>query len=279
MNACASRPSAWCAALAVLVLALCVGGGHVSGDEAGPEQAVRVRYLKDRDGEALVAAVPAAHPTGWLAARAAGKPTPAGFDATSPQAEASVVPTLIALAADDLPAARRASSRADQSSRAIDVRYVGALVRARGGDAAGAMGRLMAPPVYQGESDAFALALLGAAADPDDLAVLGDVLRRSVERAAARGRNAAVRALAEAALALRPPGLDRILVRALRALRRVEAIDEAQGLLQSLREASDVPTSVLLATERAWSASQSGAREEVAQRLAENHRTAASVTY
>lgn len=269
MSAFSSRPAACRTTLVVWVLLGLLGGGAGFAEDGGPEQAVRVRYLKDRDAEALVAAVPAAHPTGWLAARAAGQPPPAGFDASTPRAEASVVPTLIALGADDLPAARRASSRADQSSRAIDVRYVGALVRARGGDAAGAMGRLMAPPVYQGTGDAFALALLGAAAEAEDLAVLGDVLRRSVERAAARGRNAAVRALAEAALALRPPGLDRILVRALRALRRVEAIDEAKGLLQSLRDASGVPTSVLLATERAWSASQSGAREEVAQRLAE----------
>ena len=47
-----------------------------------------------------------------------------------------------------------------------------ALVRLRRGDDAGAIGRLLAPPVFRWQEDAFGLALLGAALPPDDRRML-----------------------------------------------------------------------------------------------------------
>ena len=194
-----------------------------AADDLGPE--ARRRFLETRDAQALLAAFPADRAVSgpWLdLARMAAGRAPASLkpDATGLDALPAVVLSLRELALADADAAAR---RAD-SGGGVPAAWATALVLLRRGDDAGAVGRLLAPPLFAWDQDAFPLALLAAALHPDD--------RRMLERAAARLRIAAIVATAQAAVAVDPRSAARALVLAVRALRRGLRLDAAEDLLR-----------------------------------------------
>jgi tetratricopeptide (TPR) repeat protein len=211
----------------------------------------RTAFLEKRDAGALHAALAAQLPAGQaertMAAWAAGlEPAPAAV-----QSEGGPVPALRALRAGDLPGARRAAARADLSGTGIALRWVGALLRVQSGDDSGALGRLMAPPGFLWSTDAYALALLGAALPDEARTVLVETARQAVLRAASRGRVPALLQLSEALVAFDPARAAPALVHTLRALRRQAAPVEAGSLLARAFHAGVDPSHPTLAIELA----------------------------
>ncbi len=211
----------------------------------------RGAFLEKRDAAALHATLAQqlapGHAERTMAAWAAGlEPAKATV-----QSEGGPVPALRALRAGDLPGARRAAARADLSGTGIALRWVGALLRVQSGDDAGALGRLMAPPGFRWTTDAYALALLGAALPDAARTVLVEAARQAVLRAAARGRVPALLQLSEALVAFDPARAAPAMVHTLRALRRKAAPVEAGSLLARAFRAGVAPTHPALAIELA----------------------------
>ena len=239
-------------ALRLILCALLLTAPRVAAaEESKSLMDARAAFLASRDAAALhgalAGALPAGHAERTMAAWAAGvEPAPAEV-----RSEGGPVPALRALRAGDLPAARRAAARADLSGTGIALRWVGALLRVQSGDDAGALGRLMAPPGFRWSTDAYALALLGAALPDDARTVLMAAARQAVLRAAARGRVPALLQLAEALVAFDPARAARALVHTLRALRRRAAPVEAGGLLARAFQSGASRTDPALAIELA----------------------------
>jgi len=192
--------------------------------------AVRRTFLRGRNVKRLLAELEVLRPAPAadvlaLARLAAGQ---AIAPAALQQDDLALTRVAAAFRASDLPAARAAVAAAP---RAAPTAWAGALVHLRRGDDAGAVGSLLAPPLFRWEIDAFPLALLAAALPPDDRAMLAAGGGVALARAAARGRVAALRSTALGLAALGPQaGLDALVV-AVRALRRAGEVEEARALL------------------------------------------------
>jgi tetratricopeptide (TPR) repeat protein len=242
-------------------LALWLGAGAARAGDAGPggvPVAARQRFLASRDPEALLAARPpvTADPVWDLVLMAAGR-APASQPADA-QGRAALPAVVLALRRLDLDGAEQAVQRADRGDRSgLPAAWVHALVLLRRGDDAGAVGRLLAPPLFAWDRDAFGLALLGVALQQDDRRMLAAGARAALLRAAARGRQEALVATAEAAAAVDRAEAPRALVLALRALRRSGRAEQARGLLAfAARVGVDVkrPAVALEAALLAWEA-------------------------
>lgn len=231
------------ALLAVLVM------GTVASADDGALHRAEARYLRDRDAGALHRALQA-DATHAGTTRLALAAWAADVEPTLTDAPA-LVQAVAALRRGELSPARRLASRAETESRGIAATWLGALVRARSGDDAGAQGRLMAPPLFGWSAHAFELALLGAALPASDRDVLAALARQTLRRAAGRARVPAVHSLSMALAALDPARAPELLVEGLRALRRSGSRREAESLLQSAESAGLDVTGGAVARERA----------------------------
>ena len=218
---------------AVLLLAIVMAwtGGRARAADR-PPPGVRDRFVATRDAQALLAALPAGGPgaTPWrdLALMATGQaPGPSQPDAEGLAALPSVVLALRELALDD---ATRAARKADHDGGAAAA-WVHALVLLRHGDDVGAVSRLLAPPLFSWDRDAFSVSLVSMALAADDRQMLAAGARAGLERAAARLRIPAVVAMAQAASAVDPASAPQTLILAVRALRRARRYDTARQLL------------------------------------------------
>ena len=215
--------------------------------------AAREAFVRDRDAPALIAAldeagVPAGD--GWRGlAHLAGERMPPAMprEAEGPAALAAAV---LALRRLDLAEAQRVLRGAGPDGGRAAV-WLRALLHLRRGDDGGAVGALLAPPVFEPTRDAFPLALLGAALDPEDRRLLAAGARIALERAAARGRVPALRGAALGAAVLDPDSGARTLTYAVRALRRMGELDVAAELVALAPRAGVPVIGTVLALEAA----------------------------
>ena len=166
-------------------------------------------FLRTRAADRLLSALdapsaPVSPGLRALAAWAAGRPSDApGEGEQGPVAD--LARAVAALRGQDPGGARTVLAASDRGGTSST--WVAALLHLRRGDDDGAMGLLLAPPLFTWRRDAFGLALLGAALPGDDRRMLAAGALGALERSAARGRTAAVESLALALAALHPkPG-------------------------------------------------------------------------
>lgn len=228
---------------------------------AAPElPGIERAFLRSRDAGRLVDAletVSPALPPGLraLAAWAAGRSLGPEFDLGA-GAAADLARAVAALRRQDLAAARQALKGRDPGGTPST--WMAALLHLRRGDDDGAMSRLLAPPLFAWQRDAFGLALLGAALPGDDRRVLAAGALRALERSAARGRVSAVESLTLALAALHPQPGRRAFVFALRTFRRGGHSAYAQRLLASAAGAGIARSDAIVALEVALTAWQAG---------------------
>ncbi len=255
------------------MLTLCLLTAPVVEADETRHRAAQARFLRDRDVSALVASFDAATPPGEraLALRAAhfrrvsvtdGDESPPAVPADA-QGRLALAHVVDALHTMDLTAARRALTRADRDGGGAAVVWASALVRARGGDDAAALSRLMAPPLFEWERDAFQLALLGAALSTQDRDMLAATGRMALLRAASRDRAPAVLAMSEALAALDPGSGAMHLTLGVRALRRAGDTRRMERLLAVAQLAGISPRVALIAVERAIAAWRVGRTADV----------------
>lgn len=219
--------------LALLVLLLGLVAPRAACAEGEVPADARVAFVRDRDTRALLAALdgaPAPVSPGWrgLAHLAAERMPPTmPREASGPEAVAAAV---LALRRLDLAEAQRAVRAAGPAGGRAAV-WLQALLHLRRGDDGGAVGALLAPPVFEPTTDAFPIALMGAALDPEDRRLLAAGARIALERAAARGRVPALRAAALGGAVLDPASGARSLAFAVRVLRRMGELDAAAELV------------------------------------------------
>ncbi|MDF1701791.1 MAG: hypothetical protein P1V36_11600, partial [Planctomycetota bacterium] len=252
-------------AVCLLVLGLaCLAPGTARAADDTVPAAAQAAFLRDRDAGALLRAIDAAGaaPTnGWrgLAILAADRmPPTAARDCEGSDALAACV---LALRDLDLAGAQRAV-RCVGPAEGRAAAWLQALLHLRRGDDGGAVGALLAPPVFEPARDAFPLALLGAALDPDDRHLLAAGARLALERAAARGRIAAIRGVSRGAAVLDPEAATRTLAFAVRVLRRMGELDEAAALVALAPRSGVVLPGTILALEAAllaWARGESAA--------------------
>lgn len=215
------------AALLVVLAAVLPAGRPVCADEAALARA-KARYLATRDAAALLQALRAA--PGEVAPEVLAIAAWAAGETPGTDGRIALVEAVAAMRRGDVSPARRLVARAESETPGAKATWLGALVRMRAGDDAGAQGRLMAPPLFHWEDDAFDLALLGAALPLGDLDVLLSLGERTLRRASARARTPALVSTALALVAFDRERGPASVALAMRALRRAGALEEAIAL-------------------------------------------------
>ena len=223
----------------VLALLVALGLGLLSGTgvrpvSAAPDlEATQRAYLRTRDAARLLTDLRAqtgSLPAGlldlarWAAGREAALEGEEGMGPVSDLAR--VVGSLRRF---ELAEARAALKEVDPR-RVQALAWCDALLRLRVGDDDAAVSRLLAPPLFDWNRDAFLLALTGAALLPEDRRLLAAGAIGALERAAARNRASAVESLALALAALDGEAGREALAFALRVLRRSGRPEAATAL-------------------------------------------------
>jgi hypothetical protein len=262
------RSAAWMAPVLLCLLGAGLGARPTAAapDWTGAERT----YLRTRDAGALLRVLEphaATLPAGMLdLARWASGLESSVEGETGSGAVAQLARVVGALRRADLPAARKALE-AEDATRAVALAWTEALLRLRLGDDDAAVSRLLAPPLFEWQRDAFLLALVGAALPTDDRRLLAAGARGALERAAARSRATAVESVALALGALLPAEGRSACAFAVRVFRRSGQPTEAARVLEAARQIGIASRDAGIALETALCAWEEGDGADVPRLL------------